>query len=485
MTCRRVRKLLSRYVDGELPSEMAEQVTGHTRSCASCKQELRVFMHLAARVMGAAPEIRASKGFTDRLVQEIRGRQLPPPGRARRPFPAWKRGLVGGIAGVLLVGLLAGGIWWLRVSSKGRSPERMVSTDPALRPPPMGPEKEVSESTKKEPEGRTVEESESLELPAPGLGPGSGTPVPETETQGRAPPATEPETRPRILPPPALRGPSRWAKAVGPGLERRGPGEARMTPVPAGNPVPIHDLLRTPAGVIEEVLLSGGTRVKLNENTSLRLRSWGLVLYEGEVWIQTPPPKNSLCVQTPTGVRVAVVGTEFLVTFSKVTTQTTVTVLKGTLRVRRDQNEVVAHASEECIAGPVGPPSPPQVVEAAPRAAWATGRGNEAPSPWWVDFTVTASTPTGVFSRSEQPCTFTLRLRNQGEERQLDIRYWLTELHGRVVQEGQEGAVVRARANWEKPLSIQIAQEGLYTLMLTVRSGEKTLEQSLDFAVEE
>jgi hypothetical protein len=196
----------------------------------------------------------------------------------------------------------------------------------------------------------------------------------------------------------------------------------------------------------------------------------------------------------PTGVSVEVVGTEFLVAFSRQTTQTTVTVLKGTVRVRRAEEAVMVRASEQCVVNPAAPPSSPQAVEVATLAAWATGKpagpppaSSLIPRPSSLaDFEATADAPTKVFSTTQQPCTFTLRLRNRSDEdRPLDLRYQVTDIEGEVVREGQESAVAPARAAWEKPLSISIARNGLYTLLLTVQSGETTLEQSLDFAVEE
>ena len=80
---------------------------------------------------------------------------------------------------------------------------------------------------------------------------------------------------------------------------------------------------------------------------------------------------------------------------------------------------------------------------------------------------------------------FTLRLRNRSEEdHPLEIRFQLTDREGEELQMGQETDVVPAGTTWEKQLSVPVPQSGLYTLLVTVQSGETTLERSLDFAVE-
>jgi len=268
-------------------------------------------------------------------------------------------------------------------------------------------------------------------------------------------------------------------------LERIGLGEADPQPVQPGASLFAHDLLRTSAGVIGEVALADGSRVKLNENTSLRLRPESLVLYAGVLWIQAEPSKTRFQVRTPMGVGVEVVGTTFLVAFSKATTKTTVTVREGTVRVRRGSEVVRVESWEQCVVGPEGSPSPPRAVDAA---TWASLAAGEPPPPpiWAAYFQVVAEAPENVFSTPDQPCLFTLRLHNNSdEEHPVELRYQLTDLVGAVVKEDHASADVPASRTWELPFSVAVPQSGLYTLRVMVESGATTWERNLDFAVEE
>jgi len=286
-------------------------------------------------------------------------------------------------------------------------------------------------------------------------------------------PPSPPETRVRKPEAPIQK---RLARAVGSGLERQTLAEKALRLVSAGTLLYAHDLLRTRAGITGEIVLEEGSRVKLKENTTLRLWPRGLVLYEGILRIQAEPQKTWLRVHTPTGVRVEVVGTEFQVAFSKTTTQTTVTVLHGSVRVSRGSAAVTVQASEQCLVGPAGPPYVVQGI---------SGAEETADSPL-ACFEIIPQVRKKVFPTPAQPCTFTLRLHNRsGKDRPLEVQYKLTDLQGRVVQVGHQADIAPTDKVWEKPLSIQVPGWGLYTLWVTVEDGETALERKLNFAVEE
>jgi len=209
------------------------------------------------------------------------------------------------------------------------------------------------------------------------------------------------------------------------------------------------------------------------------------MLYDGEIWVQARPQRTPFRVVTPTGVRVQVVGTEFLVAHSKQTTQTRVTVVKGAVRVFREPHAVVVRASQQSVLGPTGPPSLPYPVQPSRLARWALGETVEQPDAWCASFEVEAEPLTQVYADPQEPCAFTVRLRNRSEEdRALQLRYVLTNLDGTMVWEGEESVVAPAMSRWEKQLDLKAEAEGLYTLVIILHSGESTLRANVDFAVE-
>jgi anti-sigma factor RsiW len=84
MNCRRVRKRLAAYQDGEIGGEERERISVHLEGCPSCRSSYaeleRVWQEL-----GSIPEIEVPGGFERRLLSRI---HAPADHRSRRRFPS-------------------------------------------------------------------------------------------------------------------------------------------------------------------------------------------------------------------------------------------------------------------------------------------------------------------------------------------------------------------------------------------------------------
>ena len=110
MNCRRIRKRLFAYQDGEIGREERERITAHLEGCASCR---RAYAGLGEiwQSLEWIPEIHVSAGFEGRLFERIDAAPGPRAWQRFRWVPwvdQWRLAPAM-VAVVLLVGALLGG----------------------------------------------------------------------------------------------------------------------------------------------------------------------------------------------------------------------------------------------------------------------------------------------------------------------------------------------------------------------------------------
>ena len=111
MNCRRIRKRLSAFQDGEIGREERERIAAHLEGCASCRKafaELGEIWQSLERI----PEIEVSAGFEGRLFDRIDAAAPEPRVWWRFPWVSWVYRAYPAPAMavvVLLVGLTLGG----------------------------------------------------------------------------------------------------------------------------------------------------------------------------------------------------------------------------------------------------------------------------------------------------------------------------------------------------------------------------------------
>lgn len=86
MTCRRVRKRISLYIDGRLPEDVRAGVQCHLDSCADCRAYL-IGMERALGTLAVLHPQTPPAGGWERLRQRIEEQEAP--SRARQTVPAW------------------------------------------------------------------------------------------------------------------------------------------------------------------------------------------------------------------------------------------------------------------------------------------------------------------------------------------------------------------------------------------------------------
>lgn len=83
MNCRRIRKRLAVYQDGEIGDEERDRVSTHLQGCPSCRS-CYAELDQAWQSLGEIPEIQVSGGFERRLFSKIHTAAGP---RSQRRFP--------------------------------------------------------------------------------------------------------------------------------------------------------------------------------------------------------------------------------------------------------------------------------------------------------------------------------------------------------------------------------------------------------------
>ena len=83
MNCRRIRKRLAAYQDGEIGEEERDRVSTHLQGCPSCRS-CYAELEQVWQSLGKIQEIKASREFDRRLSEKI---NAVPESRLRRRFP--------------------------------------------------------------------------------------------------------------------------------------------------------------------------------------------------------------------------------------------------------------------------------------------------------------------------------------------------------------------------------------------------------------
>jgi anti-sigma factor RsiW len=85
--CRKIRRRLSAYLDGELDAASAKSVAGHLHQCVACRQMVADFRGVDTLVRGL-PELDVSPEFAGELLKKATGSVVAPGKRThsnRRP----------------------------------------------------------------------------------------------------------------------------------------------------------------------------------------------------------------------------------------------------------------------------------------------------------------------------------------------------------------------------------------------------------------
>ena len=99
MNCWQARRLLQRYVDGELRGHLADELRRHLRACGECAQELEQLQGTVSWLEGLPP-VKAEADLTDRVMASI-AVEATAPARQR-----WSPGSVWPILAAICVGAL-------------------------------------------------------------------------------------------------------------------------------------------------------------------------------------------------------------------------------------------------------------------------------------------------------------------------------------------------------------------------------------------
>ena len=75
MRCKEVRRLLSAFIDGELPPEVMTKIEEHLKDCASCMQEKESILASLNLLNESIPVIEPSPYFWTKLKQQILQRE--------------------------------------------------------------------------------------------------------------------------------------------------------------------------------------------------------------------------------------------------------------------------------------------------------------------------------------------------------------------------------------------------------------------------
>jgi len=129
MSCHKIKKQLSAYVDGELPVAERAAVKLHVGACADCQRELAALQEISAR-LAKLPEVTAPDGFLADVCEELQDT-----GNTGRPSfsdwllrPLW---LKIPLQAAATVGILAGIVWLVQ------SRQTATSTTVAAKPAPI------------------------------------------------------------------------------------------------------------------------------------------------------------------------------------------------------------------------------------------------------------------------------------------------------------------------------------------------------------
>ncbi|MBC7185769.1 MAG: zf-HC2 domain-containing protein [Calditrichaeota bacterium] len=74
MTCKKVQRRLSAFLDGELTEELAREVNEHVSRCAVCAGEL-ARVQKVWQLLGSLPPVQAPPFFATRVLAQVRARR--------------------------------------------------------------------------------------------------------------------------------------------------------------------------------------------------------------------------------------------------------------------------------------------------------------------------------------------------------------------------------------------------------------------------
>lgn len=76
MNCTETRRLLSAFLDNEVPARLGEEIRAHLGTCPSCRWEWQLLSQLDTRLK-KLPDIEAGLAFTARVMGRIKEKEQP------------------------------------------------------------------------------------------------------------------------------------------------------------------------------------------------------------------------------------------------------------------------------------------------------------------------------------------------------------------------------------------------------------------------
>ncbi|BCW99125.1 MAG: hypothetical protein KatS3mg024_1952 [Armatimonadota bacterium] len=220
MTCRRVRKRISLYIDGRLPEDVRAGVQRHLDSCADCRAYLTGMERALGTLTILRPQTPPAGGW-ERLRQRIEEQEAPSRGRQTVPASWWRPVPVAVAAGVLIAAISL--VW--------RGPlDEKVAVAPPSQAPAVTVENIISPpDAAREPETLPADPAASAPASAQTAPPVSVTAQPRPQRVASVRPRPRPSVSPAPAAPPEQEAPS-------------APETARLEPDPEGYLAPASGL---------------------------------------------------------------------------------------------------------------------------------------------------------------------------------------------------------------------------------------------------
>ena len=202
-THKRLRSLLSHYIDGQVRQSEAARIERHLTECEECRAEIDT-LRATVGLLRALPEIEMPRAFTLSAV--------PVPVRFASPFVR-ATGIATSIAGVLLAGLLLGDVLGLVTQSEFTLPEIRFAAEhgaasraapaapasaPAAAPAPAAPAPAAAPAAPAQAAPIPQPPAPPAPTPAPAKAPAAAAPALAEEAQSGA--SAEPQAAPTPSP---------------------------------------------------------------------------------------------------------------------------------------------------------------------------------------------------------------------------------------------------------------------------------------------
>jgi hypothetical protein len=159
MRCRKIRKLLEPFMDGELPWQLQEEVTAHLKTCSTCRARLESMQKVEAfsrQLVQTEPDQVYWSTFLPRLRSKIarverepRWKKIPKTfGKLLAPPVPWPR-LAGAVAVALLVVILGRALirHEIRMGRIRALPKKLLTEQVQIVTKDIPPKKEVEPET--------------------------------------------------------------------------------------------------------------------------------------------------------------------------------------------------------------------------------------------------------------------------------------------------------------------------------------------------